>query len=317
MMTGPKHEKWMVIVNPNAGNGKGYKDWDSISELLKLLKIDFDYRITERRHHATELTHSAITAGFRKFISVGGDGTVHEIVNGIFNQQEIPTRDFSIAMIPVGTGNDWGRLFGIPNDYKKAAEVIARGRTTLHDAGLAYFYNGSIREKRYFINIAGLGFDALVVVRTNKQKKKGNVSKMAYMWSLLKILLTYKFTTTTIEVEGENITDDTFSVSLGIGKYSGGGMRQTPGAVYNDGLFDVTTIKKMSKLEVILNLKRLYNGTVYENSKIKGYRGPVVKVDSEPLIYVEADGESLGHTPAEFRIIPQSINVVISSDPEE
>src|SRR5512136_1624015 len=124
MMTNPNHEKWMEIVNPNAGNGKGYKDWDYISKLLNSFQIDFDFCVTERHHHATELTHSAITAGFRKFISVGGDGTVNEIVNGIFNQHEVPTKDFSIAMIPVGTGNDWGRLFGIPNDYKKAVEVI-------------------------------------------------------------------------------------------------------------------------------------------------------------------------------------------------
>lgn len=316
-MTNSGHGKWMVIVNPNAGNGKGQKDWSVISSFLNSAAVEYVHKFTERRHHAIELTSAAISEGFRKFIGVGGDGTMNEIVNGIYSQNEIATESFTIGMIPVGTGNDWGRLFGIPNDYAKAIDVVSRGTTTLHDAGLLYYYHGTVREKRYFINIAGLGFDALVVKRTNIQKDRGRVSKMAYMWNLLRSLLSYKYTSTEVVIDGEKVINDTFTISLGIGKYSGGGMRQTPHAVYNDGLFDVTIIQMMRKGEIIRNLKRLYNGTVYDHPKIKWYRGREIKIDSDPLIHVEVDGESLGHSPIEFQIIRESINVVINSDPEE
>jgi len=317
MATSISANKWMVIVNPNAGNGKGSKDWGIISGLLKSFDLDFEFCFTERRHHAIELTFEAVKSGYRKFIGVGGDGTMNEIVNGIFEQSLVSTNEMTIAMIPVGTGNDWGRLFGIPGDYRSAVEIIRRGTTTLHDAGLLWYYHGTLREKRYFINIAGLGFDALVVKRTNIQKDRGRVTKMAYMWNLLRSLISYRYTSTEACIDGEKVINDTFTISLGIGKYSGGGMMQTPHAVYNDGLFDVTIIKRMRKGEIIRNLKRLYNGTVYDHPKILWYRGSKIKIDSDPLIHVEADGESLGHSPIDFEIIQKSVNVVINSDPEE
>ena len=94
-------------------------------------------------------------------------------------------------------------------------------------------------------------------------------------------------------------------------------MRQTPNAIYNDGLFDVTIIQRMRKGEIIRNLRRLYDGSVYEHPKIKWYRGKDIKIDSDPLIHVEADGESLGHSPIEFRVIPRSVNVIVNSSAAE
>ena len=307
----------MVIVNPNAGRGQGRKDWKKISAILDSRGISYDHSFTEYRHHAIELTAQAAAKGFRQFVGVGGDGTMNEIINGIYGQDKVPTAEFTVGMITVGTGNDWGRLFGIPLDYDGAAAVIARGETTMHDAGQLWYFHGTKREKRYFINIAGLGFDALVVKRTNRQKDKGHGSKMIYFWNLLRSLLFYRYTSTEVVIDGEKVVHDTFTISLGIGKYSGGGMRQTPNAIYNDGLFDVTIIQRMRKGEIIRNLRRLYDGSVYEHPKIKWYRGKDIKIDSDPLIHVEADGESLGHSPIEFRVIPRSVNVIVNSSAAE
>ncbi len=301
---------WMVIVNPNAGRRKGEKDWQIISALLDGYGIPFKHYFTERKHHAVDLTINGIKEGFRKIIVVGGDGTMNEVINGVFTQEDCPTKEIILSMITVGTGNDWGRMFGIPLEYEDAVKLIVAGETYLQDAGVVYYYSGLEKKKRYFVNIAGLGFDALVAKRTNIQKDKGRSSKAVYMITLLKSLLSYSHTTTDIEIDGRRVKNDTFTVSLGIGRYSGGGMMQTPNALANDGLFDITIIKRMRKGEVIRSLKMLYDGSILSHPKVEGYTGKNIKIDSDPLIHVETDGESLGHSPIEFQIIPSSIHII-------
>ena len=246
---------------------------------------------------------------------MGGDGTMNEVVNGVFTQDVCPTTDIYLAMITVGTGNDWGKLFGIPVQYERAIKVIKESKVRLQDVGIVYFYSGTTRDKRYFINIAGLGFDAVVVKRTNIQKDKGYKGKAMYFLNLLRSLLFYKHTLVSVEIDGRKIKDDVFTISIGIGRFSGGGMMQTPKAIPDDGLFDITIIKKMRKGEIIMSLKKLYDGTILNHPKIEGYTGKDVLIDSDPLIHVEADGESLGHSPIEFSILSKSINIIYSNYP--
>ncbi|MBN1950088.1 MAG: diacylglycerol kinase family lipid kinase [Bacteroidales bacterium] len=302
---------WLVIVNPNAGSGKGAKDWKEIENLLEKYGIPYRPVFTCNRHNAILITRRGVEDGYRKIIAVGGDGTMNEVVNGCFRQKACPTIDLKIAMITVGTGNDWGRMFEIPLNYEKAIQLIAANKTVAQDTGEVFYYEGTRRLKRFFINIAGLGFDAIVCRNTNIQKDKGKSGKAIYFWTLLKSLLGYSYTSTEIDIDGKVLRNEVFTMSLGIGRYSGGGMLQTPHAVIDDGLFDITVIKRMRKGEVIRSLKKLYDGTILEHPKIEGFKGKVIAIDSDPLIHLEADGESLGHSPIEFRIIPQSINVII------
>ncbi|HEX7492771.1 MAG TPA: diacylglycerol kinase family protein [Bacteroidales bacterium] len=302
--------EWLVIVNPNAGNGKGKKDWDKISGLLKNEALPFDVNFTERKGHAIHFTIEGIAAGYRKIITVGGDGTLNEVVNGVFLNKNCPTTDISLALIPVGTGNDWGRMFGIPLDYKKAISIIGENKLMLHDVGLVSFYYGTEKMERYFINIAGLGFESVVVKRTNYQKDRGHSGKLIYFYNLLMSLISYKNTRAEIIIDGEKISADVFSLNVGNGRYCGGGMRQTPGALPDDGLLDVTIINGMGKFEIIRNLKILYDGTILKHPKIDGYKCKKIEVNSDSAMYAEADGESLGQTPAEFSIIPDGINIV-------
>ncbi len=308
--------QWLVIVNPNAGHGKGQNDWPEISDLLKKYEIDYHVVFTVARRHAITIAHEGITSGFRKIIVVGGDGTMNEVLNGVFTQECCATTEITLAMITVGTGNDWGKLFGIPLHYEKSIQIIHEQKVRLQDAGIVYYYNGTVRDKRYFINIAGLGFDAVVVKRTNIQKDKGRKSKAIYMMNLLKSLLFYSHTMTSVDIDGKVIRNDVFTISIGIGRFSGGGMMQTPKAIPDDGLFDITIIKKMRKGEVVRSLKMLYDGSILDHPKIEGYTGKDILIDSDPLIHVEADGESLGHSPIEFRIMPKSINIVYDLYPE-
>ncbi|MCA1756900.1 MAG: diacylglycerol kinase family lipid kinase [Bacteroidales bacterium] len=306
-------ETWLVVVNPNAGSKKGKKDWDIISALLLKHNISYSQRFTEGKRHAIEITREVIREGYRRLIVVGGDGTMNEVINGVFTQDDCRTTDVTIAMITVGTGNDWGKMFGVPMEYEDAIKLITANRICLQDSGVVTYYNGTELEKRHFLNIAGLGFDALVVRRTNRAKDRGRSSKAIYYWTLLRSLFSYGHTSTEVIIDGNRVSNDTFSISLGIGRYSGGGMMQTPNAVVNDGLFDITIIKKMRKGEIIRSLKKLYDGTILDHPKIEGYIGKSVRIDSDPVIHVEADGESLGHSPIEFTIIPDSVNVICRS----
>ncbi len=308
-----RKKEWLVIVNPNAGNGKGKKDWDKISGFLKKENLSFTVKFTEAKGHAIHLTNEAVGTGSRNIITVGGDGTLNEVVNGIFSGNASLSTEISLALIPVGTGNDWGRMFGIPLDYEKAARIISDDKSMLHDVGLISYFNGDKREQRYFINIAGMGFESVVVRRTNNQKEKGYGGKAIYFYNLLLSLLSYKNTRAEIKVDGQKISADVFSLNVGNGRYCGGGMRQTPDAMPDDGLLDVTVISGMGRIEIIRNLKILYDGTILSHPKIEGYRCKNLSVSSDSLLYIEADGESLGHSPAEFSIIPSGINIVYGS----
>jgi len=285
------NEKHLVIVNPNAGKGKGKKDWEKISGLLKKEGFIFETVFTKQRHHAIDLTREYIENGYRKIIVVGGDGTMNEVVNGVFGQKKVPVSQIILGMITVGTGNDWGRMFNIPVDYSEAISTLKKCSTFMQDAGIVKYYTGVKRESRYFINIAGLGFDALVVEKTNRQKDRGRKGVLLYFWNILANLLYYKFTITEITVDGHHIKNETFTISIGIGKYTGGGMMQTPNAIPDDGLFDLTVIKKMRKGEIIRSLKRLYDGTILDHPKVESYTGKIITINSEPKINLEVDGE--------------------------
>ena len=180
----------------------------------------------------------------------------------------------------------------------------------MQDAGMVKYYTGEKRESRYFINIAGLGFDALVVEKTNRQKDRGRKGVLLYFWNILTNLFYYKFTITEITVDGQHVKNETFTISLGIGKYTGGGMMQTPNAIPDDGLFDLTVIKKMRKGEIIRSLKRLYDGTILDHPKVESYTGKKITINSKPEINLEVDGESLGHSPIEFDIVPRCVQII-------
>jgi YegS/Rv2252/BmrU family lipid kinase len=315
-MSGTNTIEWMVVVNPNAGSGKGKKDWGNISSLLAKYGISYKKVFTECPKHAIQLTRDCILQGYRNFIVVGGDGTLNEVVNGVFSQNVCPSLDIVIAMIAVGTGNDWGKMYGIPHSYEEAIKVIRNRKVRAQDIGIVEYVNGIREEKRHFLNIAGMGFDALVVQRTNRQKEVGKNGKAIYLINLLRSLISYKPAHIEVAIDGQKISRDFFTISVGIGRYSGGGMLQTPNAIPDDGLFDITVIKKIGKGDIILSLKKLYDGSILKHRKIEGYKAKEIRIESNPMINVEADGETLGNSPSCFRILPRSIGIVYEHFPQ-
>ena len=166
-------DKWLIIVNPNAGVGKGGRDWQGISHLLNTVNINHLCVLTEHRNHADVLTNEFIGEGYRNIAVVGGDGTLNEVVNGIFTQPFCDPSEITVGMIPVGSGNDWCRTFGIPFDYKKAVDILVQRKTMKQDVGTVSYISKEEQRSRFFVNVAGMGYDALVAKKTNIQKDKG------------------------------------------------------------------------------------------------------------------------------------------------
>ena len=235
---------------------------------------------------------------------------MNEVINGVFAQCRISTTEVMLGMISVGTGNDWARMFNIPADYEGAVLTIKQQKTFIQDAGLVSFRKNGKEWKRYFINIAGMGFGARVVERSNRMKDKGKSGPLLYFYNIFFSLLKYRAQDAEIAIDGRTFDRSIFSMNVGIGKYNGGGMIQVPHAIADDGLYSITLIKKIGKLNILANMKRLYNGTITKHSKVETYMGKSVLVDGPIRLQIETDGENLGHGPMSFQIIPRSVRVI-------
>jgi diacylglycerol kinase (ATP) len=302
-----------VIINPNAGRRRGMRDWTQIAGWLNHFQFNYHSVFTEFPRHAIDLARDHIEKGYTRIIVVGGDGTMNEVVNGVFQQQRFNTTEISLGMITVGTGNDWGRMFSIPKDYKEAIQVLMKNKTFIQDAGMVEYKRNSASENRYFVNIAGLGFDAEVVRKTNRLKDKGKGGPLLYLINIFSSLVNYKFVNALISVDGTDMENEILSMNVGICKYNGGGMISVPGAIPDDGLFDLTVINRMSRPNILFSLRRLYDGTIHQHPKVDSYTGKSIRVESTDRIMLETDGESLGHTPLEFSIIPKSVKIISGS----
>ncbi len=313
MMSGA--HKWFVIVNPVAGYGRGLDDFPEISKLLREEGVRYEPVFTEHKCHATELTVTAVKSGYRHIIVVGGDGTLHEVVNGLFIQQEVDPREVMLAVIAVGTGNDWVRTMGIPPSHRDAIRAIKQGYTFLQDVGVVTYEEAHYRQSRYMANVAGAGFDAMVVKRVNHLRQKRRLRSWSYTWCMIRTFFGYKSTGIKMWIDDELVYNNLLlSIAIGICKFNGGGVQQLPKAVADDGLLDISLVQPIHFWHVLFRLHYLFNGNIYSIRHILHKRGRKVRIESSPEIAVEVDGELLGATPLEFSVLPRAINIIVSEE---
>ncbi len=314
-MTHKDTKRWFVIVNPVSGGGKGLGDFPKISHLLRENGIQHDPAFTEHRYHATELAVEAVNRGYRKIIVVGGDGTLNETVNGLFIQKQCEPKEILLAVIAVGTGNDWVRTTCIPRNYSAAVRAIKEGYSFLQDVGKVTYTESKVEQTRYMANVAGLGFDAYVIQIFNHLKLKGYKGKWLYLYSLLRGFFSAKPAGATIEVDGKVIYNKLlFSLAVGICRYNGGGIQQLPRAVANDGLLDLTIIRPVHWWHVVFRARRLFNGEIYSIGHVQYAQGKVIKITSAPNMPLETDGELQGVTPVTISVVPQAVRFVVTKE---
>lgn len=312
---------WYAIVNPNAGAGRTMPEWQKAEKLFRREAIRYIPVQTKYPGHAVELVCKGAARGFRKFIAVGGDGTAHEVLNGIMTYYEstegVSLRDFTLCVLPIGSGNDWIKAQDIPHDTEKVVSLISRGKFTLQDVvkvKLCSRDDGPEDTKTsYMLNVGGVGFDARVCDIVNSKKAAGQGGKMLYVRALLKVISNFYSFPCEVHADGKKIFEgDCYSIAFGIGQYSGGGMRQVPLAVTDDGLLDILVVPKLPISYILKQLPRLFNGTVPEAEKLISLRAKTYDVLplSDLVEPIEVDGEVIGRFPVSLEVLDEKLNVL-------
>lgn len=303
-------ESWFLIVNPNSGTGNFQNSWKTIQECLNEQEVDYSFSFTQYPKHEIHLVKEAIQQGFRKIISVGGDGTLHHVLNGMMRQRYINSSEIKIGVIPLGTGNDWIKTYKIPTDIRQAIQIIKKENIDFQDVGLIKFEDS---KQEYFINIAGIGYDGYVVKKLKALKKLGSI---AYLLSGLQGLLFYKKSNYVIEINDQRVEEKCLMILFGICRYSGGGMQMIKDPNPKDGLLDVTISKNFSFFDLILNLPKLYNGKIVFHQKVENFKVSSFRITekSKGKSYIEADGELIGAGSLEVSILPKVIQIIIPAN---
>ena len=291
---------WQIILNPNALLHRSSQFWKDIENRLQEAPIKYHQHETSTIDEAKTLIIHLCKKGERHFIIAGGDGTVNIFANAVM-ESNINSSEIYAALIPLGTGNDWSRSLGYSNRYLDAADSLMKGNFVCHDVGLVEtVIDDKVIDARYFVNIAGFGFDGSVIFNAGKKTNK-IFPKQLYLFNLLKTLLAYKPQLVTLKLGDFSVTKNIFTIAAGIGQYNGNGMRQCPEAIPDDGLLDIVLIEKVSIFKVLLNIKNLFKGTHVNNLKeVSMYRCNYLEITTDPFILGEVEGELL--TTGNYRI---------------
>lgn len=301
-------DSFYVIVNPTSGMGKAKRNWKKIQALLIKYQFDFDFKFSEYSKHETELTREAIKKGYRKIISIGGDGTLFNILNGVMSQQFINPVDISIGVIPIGTGNDWTRSHKVPRNFEKAIQIIKSGKTVQQDVGYIELLNEN--KSAYFNILAGSGFVGHVVHKTTKIKKIGPLS---FALGTLLSLTAHKLNTLKIHINDEIINTKSLLTIVGNLRYTGGGMQLTKNPNSIDGLLDITIAQHINKPTIIGNIFNLFNGKIVNHRLVSNYKADKLKIELEDNSdsFVIADGEMLGKGGYQVELIPLAVTYIV------
>lgn len=284
--------KWFAIINPKAGNRSALKQWPKIESQLISKGFNFEFAFIEYVGHATKLVINAADKGFRNIICIGGDGTLHAVVNGLMVQKVVKSSAICIGVIPIGTGNDWAKTYAIPNKTIEAIQLIKKNITKIQDVGQIEFLD-SKKPSVYFNNLAGIGFDGLVAKRTEKLKHLG---KFSYLIAACQTLLTFKNFKVEILYKNNRYTTKSFMVLVGLCTYSGGGMRLTKTPNPEDGMFDIANVTNFNAWNFITSLTKLYNGKAHTIKKVETFKTDSILIRSNNYsnnLYIQADGEIL------------------------
>ncbi|MBI2570861.1 MAG: diacylglycerol kinase family lipid kinase [Candidatus Schekmanbacteria bacterium] len=323
-----------LILNPAASGGRGARVWPDVAALLERAEEDFVLLRSERPGHLLELSATAREAGAQEIVAVGGDGTVHEVLNGIFRDvirqrisgeplpadlaSELP----ALSIVPLGRGDDLARALAIPDDPLLACGLLGRdlgvwghpSRLWTLDVGVVEFGQlnagaGGGRASRVFLNIAGCGFDGEVTARANALARL--LGPASYPASLLFSLLAFQQRPYELTIDGESFSGDGRSVVVANGRFFGSGMMIAPRAELDDGRLDVVVIGPFSRWEVATGSRALYRGAHLANPKVFFRQGRAVEVRTFPsdAWIMQVDGEVVGRTPLRYELLPRAVRV--------
>ncbi len=297
---------WLVIVNPAAGRSRrDARAWRAMEQALHQAGLAHDVAWTTGPGDGARIAAAAWQRGRERFLVAGGDGSVHDVINGLMTAQRAhgdraspdPPRIPTVVPLPLGTGNDWSRSLALPGDPAALAAIIRRDHAVPHDVGRIEFPASGATPARtcWFINVAGAGFDAHVIERMPARTP----SKFAYLAGALRELARYRSPAfrLTADDDCEAAPSRLLLAFVANGQYCGGRMHVAPAARQDDGAFDLVTIDDVGLLRALPKLARLYAGNLLHDPLVKHRLVTRVRITAEPAAGVEADGQFVGRTP--------------------
>ena len=288
--------KLQVIANPKAGHGKGLRNIENLKILLQSQDVKSQFFETVAPGEATQIARRLAEARQDRIVVLGGDGTISEVVNGVFGS------DVELGVISVGTGNDVARSLGLPyNNLEASLKIVLNGSPKKIDVGE--------EAGRYFISVLGIGFAATVAAEANKMKLlKGSTAFFAAAYKAIGSLRSFPLSLT-LDVRRMNI--DCIAVLIQNTCYSGGGLLLAPEAAIDDGLFDVVVVEKINRMDLMFNFPRLYRGSHLEHPKFSVYQAKFVEIESPEPLEKMLDGDIFGKTPVNAKVANRAVRVVV------
>jgi diacylglycerol kinase (ATP) len=286
------------LVNPASDNGRTGRRWAALAHRAAGLGLDGDTRYSERPGHLIEL---AAAADADVVVAVGGDGTLNEVVNGLMQRDDRPV----LATIPLGTGMDFVRTYGIPNGFEQAVRVATGDRVRTIDVGKVDHSHGT----RYFANVGSVGMSGAVAARANGMAKPLG-GKATYFYALTRVFLEWRNTPVHVELaDGTSRDGAMHDVIVANGRWHGGAMLLAPDAEPDDGEFDVVLIGDVNKRDFVTTAPKIYRGTYLAHPKVEALRSRSVSVEAPERLPIELDGEQVGTTPARFEVVPGALRL--------
>ncbi|CAN5895705.1 diacylglycerol kinase family lipid kinase [soil metagenome] len=306
----------VVVVNPKSQGGKLGKRWAEVAETLGRA-FPFDEAMTTGIGDATRLARAALKGGAERIVAIGGDGTVNEVVNGFFEDGKPVAPEATLGIIPFGTGGDFRRSLGLPQDTSEAVALIAAGHRRKIDVGkLTFVATDGTPAVRMFANIASFGVSGVVDRLVNESGKKLG-GKLSFMFASVRATWSYKNQRVQLVFDGKDRAEISINtVAVANGKYFGGGMKVAPDAELDDATFEVVSIGDLGMGEVLSMSRKIYKGDHLAMDKVSVRRAKVIEAEGiEPgaVIELDVDGENPGRLPARFEIVPASLWVAVAA----
>ena len=304
-----------VIINPKSGKKTFRAQRLYLWRLLRKRRQPFTYRVTQYAGHAIELARELVETGHDQILVLGGDGTLSEAINGIMRADLSPEQRQKIqfGLMPRGTGNDWGRYWGLDRRHKRALQMFFDGTARPVDVGCVTYWRNGIEHHRYFINSVGFGIDAVTCVEAAKLKYYIGSHHINYLFGLIKAMFSHKPMLTTLQCDGKTIVNDKmFSMNIGNGPFSGGGMKQNPDADPQDGIFHAMFVSQPTLKQVLQALPKLFNGQLPQLPFVRTYTGKDIALSTTKHLVFEADGivmDIMG--PCEVHCLHHALNMTI------
>ena len=305
-------DKIYIVVNPVSANKTTAREWPLYEKALSDAGFEFDAVLTEYPGHAAELTRKALKLGYKTIMSVGGDGTMNEVVNGFFDNDRLIDENSRLIVFSRGTGCDFIRTLGINKNIEDLLAILKRNREKQIDVGrLSLVSAEGNMSVKYFLNIADTGIGAETADRVNKNSKRLS-GFLSFMLGTLSTVVLYKNQNFEVVIDDNiHLNGIMNSVIVANGKYFGGGMMVAPDAVMDDGVFDIIILGNLSKPDIIKSFPLIYKGKHMNHPKLKYYRGRKVKVTSGGKGLIEVDGEIPGRADAVFELMPKAFKILV------